>query len=178
MNTLNIITSLALCAAVGVTAWPVVAQPSPATLPGGASSLQETHQDWQVGCALQATGKRCVLSQIQAQQNGQRILTLELNTPVGTAISGTLVLPFGLAFAKGAAIQLDDKPIGQPLAFRTCLPGGCLVPVNFDTATVTALRTGAAMKVKTMADDGKDMMFSISLRGFGPALDRVAALAR
>ncbi|PRD40335.1 invasion protein, partial [Phyllobacterium phragmitis] len=44
------------------------------TLPGGASSLNEVYRDWRVGCVQQGTTKRCAMSQIQAQQNGQRVL--------------------------------------------------------------------------------------------------------
>lgn len=48
-------------------------------LPGGASSLNETYEDWRIACARQGNRKRCVLSQVQTQQNGQRVLAIELN---------------------------------------------------------------------------------------------------
>lgn len=148
------------------------------TLPGGASSLNETYRDWQVACVQQGTAKRCVLSQQQAQQNGQRVLAIELNAPAGNTVAGTLVLPFGLALASGVALQIDDKAAGQPLRFRTCLPAGCIVPVTFDAPTLTLLRAGTALKVKATADGGQETLFSISLQGFAAALDRVAALSR
>lgn len=148
------------------------------TLPGGASSLNETYRDWRVACVQEGTAKRCALSQAQAQQNGQRVLAIELNAPNGNAVTGTLVLPFGLALDSGVAFQIDDKPAMQPLRIRTCLPGGCIVNVNFDAATIVALRAGAVLKVKAVADGGAATPFSISLQGFGTALDRVAALAR
>jgi len=148
------------------------------TLPGGASSLNETYRDWRVACVQQGTAKRCVMSQVQAQQNGQRVLAIELNAPSANTVSGTLVMPFGLALDSGVAFQIDDKPAMQPIRFRTCVPGGCLVNVSFDAATLVALRAGAALKIKAMADGGASTPFSISLQGFGTALDRVAALAR
>lgn len=49
---------------------------------------------------------------------------------VGNALAGTLILPFGLALAKGATLQVDDKAVGQPQTFCTCLPGGCIVPLG------------------------------------------------
>ncbi len=147
-------------------------------LPGGASALNETYKDWHVACVQEGTAKRCVMSQIQTQQNGQRVLAIELNAPNSSTVSGTLVMPFGLALDSGITFQIDDKPAMQPIRFRTCIPAGCLVNVSFDAATLAALRAGAVLKVKATADGGAAAPFSISLQGFGTALDRVAALAR
>jgi invasion protein IalB len=147
-------------------------------LPGGASSLNETYKDWRVACALQDAVKRCVLSQVQAQQNGQRVLAIELNAPNGNAVSGTLVLPFGLALDSGVIFQVDDKPAMQPVRFRTCLPVGCIVSITFDAPMLVALRAGTALKLKAAADGGAVAPFSISLQGFGTALDRIGALSR
>lgn len=147
-------------------------------LPGGASSLSETYKDWQVACALQGAAKRCALSQVQTQQNGQRVLTIELNAPNGTTVSGTLVLPFGLALDSGVTFQIDDKPAMQPARFRTCVPVGCIVSVTFNAPTLVALRAGTALKLKATADGGAAAPFSVSLQGFGTALDRVGALSR
>jgi len=148
------------------------------TLPGGASSINETYRDWRVACVQQGTAKRCVMSQVQTQQNGQRVLAMELNAPTGSTVTGTLVMPFGLALDAGVAFQIDDKSAMQAIRFRTCLPGGCVVNVNFDAATLVALRAGAALKIKATADGGAAAPFSISLQGFGTALDRVAVLSR
>jgi len=147
-------------------------------LPGGASSLNETFGDWRVGCVLQGSVKRCALSQVQAQQNGQRVLAIELSPPVGNIVTGTLVMPFGLALDSGVTFQIDEKPAMQPIRFRTCVPAGCLVNVSFDAATLVSLRSGTALKIKATADGGAAAPFSISLQGFATALDRVAALAR
>lgn len=168
---------------------PVLAQaaaPAPAatpaapasTLPGGASSLQETYQDWQVACLQQGAGKRCALTQQQADpQSRQRVMAIELTT-VGDKAEGVLVLPFGLALDKGVTLQVDDGPVGQPLRFRTCLPAGCLVPLSFDARMLTTLRRGTAIKAKVTTDDGRETVLSISLKGLAPALDRTAALLR
>lgn len=147
-------------------------------LPGGASSLSETYRDWRVACSQQSNEKRCALSQVQTQQNGQRVLAIELNAPTGNTVSGTLILPFGLALDSGVTFQIDEKPAMQPIRFRTCLPAGCLVNVTFDAPALVVLRAGVVLKIKTTADGGAAAPFSISLQGFGTALDRVAALAR
>ncbi len=154
------------------------AQQAASALPGGASSLSETYQDWQVSCVQQGAAKRCALSQSQAQQNGQRVLTIEIGAPVANKAGGIIVLPFGLALSSGAALQIDDKPAGQALPFRTCLPVGCIVPVSFEAPTLALLRVGGSIKIKAVTDGGQDAPFSISLKGFAAALDRVAALAK
>ncbi|MCB8822808.1 invasion associated locus B family protein [Microvirga rosea] len=156
----------------------IAASANASSLPGGASSLSETYKDWRVACTHEGTAKRCVLSQAQAQQNGQRVLAIELSAPSGNAVSGMLVLPFGLALDSGVSYQIDEKPVIPPMRFRTCLPIGCLVPVSFDASTLAALRTGTALKLKATADSGAAAPFSISLQGFATTLDRVGTLSR
>lgn len=147
-------------------------------LPGGATSLQETHGDWVVGCTLQGAVKRCGLTQEQTnQQSRQRVFAVEL-TPVSDRIEGVLLLPFGLVLDQGVVLQVDDLAQGQPLRFRTCLVAGCLVPVTFDARQAAALRGGAALKMRVMPEGGQSTVLTISLKGLGPALDRTIALAR
>lgn len=153
-------------------------------LPGGASSLQETYQDWVVVCAQQlgsgsqSSTKRCAMSQQQVnQQGGQRVLALELKL-LGSGVEAALSLPFGLALDKGVALQIDDGQISQPFRFRTCLPAGCIVPVTFDAAQMAALQKGVSLKVKAVADGGVDTSFTISLKGFGAALARLKVLTK
>jgi invasion protein IalB len=167
---------LAVAALAVFSAHPVTAPTS--SLPGGASSLNETYKDWTVGCSQNGTTKYCALSQVQTQQDGLRVLAIELAPPAGNMVSGTLVLPFGLALESGVTLQIDEKPAMAPVRFRTCIPAGCLVNVTFDAPALATLRAGAALKIKAVADGGAAAPFSISLQGFGAALDRVATLSR
>jgi invasion protein IalB len=147
-------------------------------LPGGASSLSETHKDWMVACMHDGSAKRCALSQVQTRQDGQRVLAIELEAPQSDTVFGIVVMPFGLALDSGITIAIDDKPPIPQVRFRTCLPGGCLASVRFDAAVVTALRTGGTLKLVATADGGSEVPFSVSLQGFAAALDRAVALAR
>lgn len=149
-------------------------------LPGGATSLREGHGDWTVSCNVTTqngtAGKVCSLSQEQADgQSRQRILAVEFR-PNGDVLQGTLVLPFGLALDQGVTLQVDDGAALPPLRFRTCLPGGCIVDLSFDGETVAALRKGTSLKVRVVADGGKESNLGLSLKGFPSALDRTAAL--
>jgi len=152
---------------------------STGALPGGASSVQETYDDWRASCVQQDGAKHCAFSQQQIDnQSRQRILAIELGAPAVDKVEGTLVLPFGLALDRGVVLQVDDGAPGPVLRFRTCLPAGCVVPLSFDAKLVAAARKGTAIKLKAIADGGKEVSMSISLKGFGPALDRTTALMK
>jgi len=172
-NSLLLVTILVL-PLVGVRA---MAQET-AALPGGATTLNESHGDWMVSCAVGNQGKVCVLAQQQtAGQANQRLLAIELR-PRDANVEGTLVLPFGLALDKGVTLQVDDGPAWTPLRVRTCIPGGCLVDLTFDAKTLPLLRKGTALKIKAVADGGKETQLAVSLKGFPSALDRTIGLAK
>lgn len=153
---------------------PVLAAP----LPGGASTLQETYQDWTVSCQSQKEATICAIRQEQSSsQTGQRVLTAELRN-VGGKVDGVLLMPFGLDLAKGASLKIDEAA-GPNLAFSTCLPQGCLAPVSFDAKQVAALKAGTNINITTTAlSPSQPVAFKISLKGFGAALDRISALTK
>lgn len=147
-------------------------------LPGGASSLQETYQDWSVACRTGGKTKHCSMSQQQVGKNRHRVLAVELQASRDKGVTGVLVLPFGLLLDKGVTLQIDDKPALAPLRFRTCMPAGCLVPLTFDSDRVNALGKGAALKLKaTAAGTNQEVDLTVSLKGFAAALDRIRTLA-
>ncbi|PLP57824.1 invasion protein [Mesorhizobium loti] len=147
---------------------------------GGPSSLSETYEDWRVACvAAPENKKQCAFSQGQVNQNGQRVLTVELTPAEDGGLKGLLVMPFGLNLDKGVTFSVDDTPPGKPSRFRTCLPGGCVVRLTFTPATTTALKTGTALKLGAFASDTeKDVAFSISLKGFNQAFERTMQLGK
>ncbi|UGX89307.1 invasion associated locus B family protein [Phyllobacterium meliloti] len=153
--------------------------PTPSTLPGGASSIQETYQDWRVSCVQQQAGKSCSFSQQQTQQNGQVILSIELTTNDAKSVTGNLVLPFGLALASGATLQVDEGKPDATMPFRTCFPVGCVVPLSFSAEKLAGIRKGKVLKVNAVASaDNKPVVLNVSLNGFAEAQDRVSVLAK
>jgi invasion protein IalB len=156
-----------------------IAQASPPSqsLPGGASSLQESFQDWSVICVQQGAVKRCTMSQQQSSaQTRQRVLAIELAGNAADKAEGVLVLPFGLSLDAGVALQVDDGVSGPALRFRTCLAAGCIVPVVFDARMLAVLRRAAALKIKATTEGGSPTVLTVSLKGFGVAFDRVLSL--
>lgn len=160
---------------------PAVVASSPhvlASLPGGASAVQETFGDWQVGCFVDDNGKHCTFKQEQVNtQNKQRVLAIEL-APVEDKVEGAALLPFGLSIDRGVQFQIGDAPALDILHFKTCLPGGCLIPLSFDAHNAALLRAASAMHVKAALDNGQDTTFTVSLNGFAAAFDRTAMLKR
>ncbi|QPC88744.1 invasion associated locus B family protein [Mesorhizobium sp. NBSH29] len=151
---------------------------TPPTLPGGASSLQESYQDWQVICAQKVEKNRCTLSQQQIDtKTNQRVLAVEFEAH-NDQFQGIMVLPFGLALASGVTSAVDDEVSGAAIGFRTCLPAGCIVPISFDASSLTALRKGTNLKIKATSDGGQETVFTVSLKGFSAAYDRLSALAQ
>lgn len=148
-------------------------------LPGGASSLNETHGDWLVECIAADADVHCAIAQSQVGgENRQRILAVELQAAEeGAAANGVLVLPFGLDLDSGVSLAIDEATPLETLRFSTCLPVGCLVPLDFDPDTVAALKAGTALGLLASASDsGQELAFSISLAGFTSALARGAEL--
>ncbi|HEX2885305.1 invasion associated locus B family protein [Vineibacter terrae] len=159
-----------------------VAQTSPAgQLPGGATSLRETHGDWIVVCStISQQTKICGVSQQQADtRSGQRVVAVEVAVPAGDTTKVTLALPFGVLLEKGVVVQVDDGQASSPFAFKTCLPVGCIVEIALNKQSLEAWRKGTSLKFKTVAaDGGNEVPFTLSLKGFASAVDRAAALAK
>lgn len=167
--------------ALAATAWiapdAALAQQADPALPGGASSLRETYQDWSVTCQVTDKARRCVMTQQQVQQDGMRVLSIELQS-TGDAATGTLVLPFGLKLDAGVTLAVDDRPPLPVLRFSTCLPAGCLVPLALDAKTIAGLRTAQTIRIDTLGGDGQKMTFPAPLKGFTTALDRIRTLGK
>ncbi|SHG70155.1 Invasion associated locus B (IalB) protein [Pollutimonas bauzanensis] len=55
---------------------------------------------------------------------------------------------------------------------------GCVVTIDVGAKLLTALRAGKTPQVHVTPDGGKVTAFSISLKSFGSAYDRTAALGK
>lgn len=149
------------------------------TLPGGASNLTETHEDWTVGCQVNEEQKSCVFSQsLGNKQTGQRVLSIELAPQGDSAVKGALLTPFGLKLADGVSLTIDEKPFGAKHAFTTCVQAGCLVPVEFDAAALGTLNGGKQLGVGAVNMNGEPVTLNISLKGFTEARKRAEELMK
>lgn len=153
---------------------------SAAPLPGGASSLVETYDDWSVVCQMQAEAPACIVRQVQTNtQANQTVLTIEIGTALAGQFQGALLLPLGLALSQGVQMTIDEAAFGMPLPFSTCLPQGCVVPVTFDADTIAGLKAGKALTIiVAAAASPQPVSLAVSLKGLTSALDRIAALTK
>ena len=159
---------------------PAISQPATqaATLPNGATAINETFGDWTVDCRI-ANGQRlCVLLQSQGNsQTGQRVFAIELRTPKDGRAEGTILFPFGMKLESGAVLRLDDKDLGQGLRFSTCMAQGCLLPISFPTVATDAMKSGKALTVAALnLGNNEPVSFNVTLTGFAAALDRIAQI--
>jgi invasion protein IalB len=167
-----------LAAALLATALTTGAASAASTLPGNATTLTETHDDWTVRCSVDQTVVHCAAQQEQlSNQTKQRVLAIEI-LPGKDVLTGTLVLPFGLELGKGTVLKVDDTLTSPVLSFKTCLPAGCLVPLQIGAEWEKAMRTGTTLAVIATAVSGQDAKFSISLKGLPSALDRITELTK
>lgn len=116
------------------------------------------------------------MSQDQVQQNGQRLLAVEIAMQPDGGIA-TLLLPFGILFDRGVTPQIDDQAPLEPLRFKMCLPTGCIVTFPLDQATLEKLRSGSTLKLTVTTAANTALTFPISLKGLTAALDRLNAIA-
>lgn len=171
---------IVLAALLAALSMPAMAQQQGVTLPGGATALTETHGDWTVRCQVRQPESKigCLVQQEQVDsQSRQRLLAVEM-VPGPEGALGTLILPFGLDLDKGVNLAIDDGQQMPNLRFRTCLPQGCLVPIDFAPEMLPALSNGKELKIATVADGGAATPFAVSLNGFASALSRARELAK
>ena len=152
-----------------------------ASLPGGASSLNESHGDWSLTCNTRGQGDaatvQCSVTQnLLDQSSKRRVLTIALSPQQGGGVKGVVIMPFGVALDQGATFQLDAGAATAPSHYRTCVPAGCIVPVDWPDATVKAMRSASMLKIGAVMDNGKATPFSITMNGFASAIDRAVAL--
>ena len=167
-----------LVAATLVAASPALAQE--ASLPGGASSLSETHGSWSVNCALVEAKKDCGFNQtVGNPQTGSPLMGMELAAPAANTAEGMLLTAFGLRLDAGVQLGIDGQQLGTARPFLTCVPSGCLVPLQFDEVALSALKVGSTLEVTGVkVDDGQPVTVNLSLAGFTAAYERTAELAR
>ncbi|KAA0968516.1 invasion associated locus B family protein [Aureimonas fodinaquatilis] len=158
---------------------PALAQNATTGLPNGATSINETYDEWIVTCLNGPNGKACSLAQIQNdQKSGQRALAIQLQSSAETA-TGVLLLPFGLQLSEGVTMAIDEATPLEKGAFSTCLPQGCMVPLNFDAEKLAALKTGKLLQLAARPmGAAEDAKLQISLKGFNAALNRVQELSK
>lgn len=167
-----------IAAVLLLVASPALAQQ--ASLPGGASALNEAHGSWTVNCTLAEAGKDCAFSQTAGNpQTGSALVAVELAAPAGNKAEGMLLTAFGLRLDAGVRLGIDGQQLGEARPFLTCVETGCLVPLDFDEVSLSAMKVGTTLEITGIkVDDGQPVTVPLSLAGFTAAYNRTADLAQ
>lgn len=114
---------------------------------------------------------------IPAQSLADAPVAFSCQTGEGEALAGNIVLPFGLRLGEGVVLKDDDQSAWLAATFSTGLPVGCLAPLALEADAVARLRSANVMNLEATADDdGAEVAFSVSLKGFSAAHDRLKGL--
>lgn len=148
------------------------------SLPSGATSLVESHGNWELKCVEEASSPVCVLSQTQINaETRQQLVLIEISVAEAGGARGVLVMPFGLKLSEGVFVTIDGQETGTTVAYSTCLPSGCLVPLRFDASAIDAFGMARALNITAIINDsGEPITLSIDLQGFSAAFARMQGL--
>lgn len=142
------------------------------------STVTETYDAWTVNCvSVDAAGEPlerqlCEMSQqLQQQDSGQRVLNVVLQ-PDGDDANLVILTPFGLLLSGGVQIDVEEGQVAV-LAFRTCLPAGCLARGTLTDEEVGLLRRGSIAQIQMTSADEDPFIVEISLAGFTNAWNRL-----
>lgn len=155
-------------------------RPTQIVLPGGATSLNETHGDWTVSCGKnQLQIMNCLMSQqLLNAENKQRVMAIELTIANGPAagLNGTMVLPFGVKLSDGVKLAVDENSLLTEMPFSTCLPLGCVASIQLNPKMVEAFRVGSIVSIVLNTLEDTQLKVELSLKGFSSAHNRITAL--
>jgi invasion protein IalB len=162
---------------------PLQAQQATAEAP---TSLTETYRDWVVRCATAPSVEGqtaspvriCEMTQeLRQQDSGQRVLALSVIQSADDAdtASLTLVSPFGLLLSAGIQIEVSEAAL-LDMAFRTCLPAGCIALSDLTADQIGTLAEGETATVILTDTNGQTLRLDVSLAGFTAAWNRLKEL--
>ncbi|CUX58176.1 Invasion associated protein B [Agrobacterium deltaense Zutra 3/1] len=155
--------------------------------------LHEVHGSWQLACAAPAkkdgaeaapsTAEKvkppCAIAQVQLEEKTRKlVVSVEFrldNAATPDRLSGTMVLPFGLAVTKLFAVKSGNVRL-QEVQVSTCLPVGCIVSFTPFIEFVSALKAEQTLTVEAPDLQGRTVSFQLQAKGFGEALKRLESL--
>ena len=117
---------------------------------------------------------RCeIFQRLVVKETGQRFAEFAIGFPKDKATArGIIVAPLGILLSAGMMFKIDD---GQAYKFeaRYCDAGGCYAYVDLTDAILDAMSKGTKMTLSFQALNQKVMNIEMSLKDFGPALQKV-----
>ncbi|MBO9652770.1 MAG: invasion associated locus B family protein [Agrobacterium tumefaciens] len=179
-------TAFAVLFHAGVTASGAAAQQAAES----AVPLHEAYGSWQLACAAPAkkdgadaapstggeTKPVCAIAQVQLEEKTRKlVVSVEFridNAAAPDKLTGTMVLPFGLAVTKLFSVKSGNMRL-QEVQVSTCLPVGCIVSFTPFIELVSALKAEQTLTIEAPDLQGRIVSFQLQGKGFPEALKRL-----
>lgn len=157
------------------------AAPAPPPVPSEPGVTTASYGDWILRCQRVGTAEKaarlCEVSEaMQVQGQAAPIAQVAIGRLPGEAeLRVTALLPLAVSFPSTVRIALDERETKAPvldLAWRRCLPGGCLADGPVKEEALKRWRDAEAPGRLMFKDaGGQEVTIPLSFRGLGPALD-------
>jgi len=185
--------AIATSALIGANGWAETAKPTPAPSTTQAPVSDEpaattaSFGDWIMRCQRTGEGgdkavRVCEAGQtIQVQGQVAPIAQIGIGRlTAGEPLRITVVLPPNITLPSNVRIVADEKDeSGIELAWRRCLPGGCVADAKLEPETIKYWRgRTAAGKLSFKDAAGRDLTIPFSFRGLAQSLDALAKETR
>ncbi|HKD23720.1 MAG TPA: invasion associated locus B family protein [Rhizomicrobium sp.] len=131
-------------------------------------------QGWRLNCPPRTTKDGiCVLQQALARKGSNQVVA-EINVAPKDQKSLntdmlTVVAPLGVFVIPGIKVTVGSGP-DKTIAYKTCLPAGCIATTPIDAGMATALSQNTGIVVTVMTADGKSVPLNFSLQGYREAM--------
>lgn len=143
--------------------------------------VNESFADWTVRCFQVKSIAPCDMLQVATNKdNKQRVLLVSIAyVPSKDGYAMQMIVPLGVALAKGMSIDLPSKPL-TGIGFNRCERDGCYVEIALPNDAVQAMSTGPKATTISLTPYGKTdpVKLPLSLNGFGDALTKLKAYAK
>jgi invasion protein IalB len=126
---------------------------------------------WRVECTGDGKTLECRAIQLILRERQLLMQIAVRYAPETKAATMSILLPLGLNLTEPVQIKVDNgPPERQPI--QTCDASGCLVTMTASDKLITAMRTGAELKITVQDATKKPIEMSLPLLGFGIAYDK------
>ena len=162
---------------------PLAQAPAQAQAPVSADPQNTTASfgDWLLRCQRTGEGaqsqRTCEIAQtLQVAGQGPVAQIAIGRVSAGSPMKVTILLPHNMSLPSNVSLGVDDKdPKPLELAWRRCLPAGCLADADFRDDAMKRWRAEAGQgRLKFLDAAGREAVLPFSFRGLAQALDSLA----
>jgi invasion protein IalB len=181
------------CSLLGTNVGAQTAAPTPTPIPRASAPVSDepaattaSFGDWVMRCQRTGDGDKAVKSceaaqtiQVQGQTAPIAQIGIGRLSP-GDPLRITDILPPNITLPSNVHVVTDEKDDpGIDLAWRRCLPGGCIADVKLEPETIKSWRARSAPGKLSFKDaTGRVVAIPFSFRGLAQSLDALAKETR